>query len=352
MIDGKRLHLAGLARAGRAMPAPAAAAAHAALRSGDDEAQVVSGVHVSTAGLASLEVAAREFHFLPRQPVHSVLAGRHASHVRGRGLDFEELRPYLPGDDIRAMDWRVTARTGAPHVRVYSEEKDRPVLLLVDQRMNMFFGTRRAMKSVSAAEAAALVAWRVLMDGDRVGGVVFGDEDLTQLRPQRSRDAVLQLLGEIARRNQRLRADAPAGRGASQLNQALQQAARLAHHDHLVVVVSDFDGHDALTRDLLTRIAARNDLLAVIVHDPFMSELPPSGNLVVSDGDLQVELGLGRDAVRKGIAGFVDARSRELFEWRHLIGVPVLPLSAAEETAPQLRRLLGQDSPQSRRGRL
>jgi len=102
---------------------------------------------------------------------------------------------------------------------------------------------------------------------------------------------------------------------------------------------------------LLTRIAARNDLLAVIVHDPFMTELPPSGDLVVSDGELQVELGLGRDAVRKGIASFVDERSRELFDWRHLIGVPVLPLSAAEETAPQLRRLLGQENPQARRGR-
>ena len=195
--------------------------------------------------LASLEFAARDFHFMPRQPVHSVLAGRHASKVRGRGLEFEELRPYLPGDDIRSMDWRVTARTNQPYVRVYSEEKDRPVLLLVDQRMNMFFGTRRAMKSVTAAEAAALVAWRVLADGDRVGGLVFGDGDFTDLRPQRSRDAVLQLLGEVARRNRLLRADAPAGRGGGQLNKALMHAARVAHHDHLVVVISDFDGHDA-----------------------------------------------------------------------------------------------------------
>ncbi|WP_414719210.1 DUF58 domain-containing protein [Variovorax sp.] len=340
----KRLHLAGRARA---VPPPPSAGATRAGAVSD-----APGVHVTTAQLVSLEMAAREFSFLPRQPVHSVLAGRHASKVRGRGLDFEELRLYLPGDDIRSMDWRVTARTGTPHVRVFSEEKDRPALLLVDQRMNMFFGTRRAMKSVAAAEAAALVAWRVLMDGDRVGGLVFGDEDVTDLRPHRSRDAVLQLLGEIERRNRQLRADAPAGRGGAQLNEALQQAARLAHHDHLVVVISDFDGHDAVTRDLLSRIAARNDLLAVIVHDPFLTELPASGDLVVSDGELQVELGLGRDAVRRGIAGFVDARSRELFEWRHTIGVPVLPLSAAEETAPQMRRLLGQDTPQARRGRM
>lgn len=351
MFNGKRLQLAGLARAGNALSARfSRKTASRTPSQAPAQAEVISGVHVDAAQLASLEVAARDFHFKPRQPVHSVLAGRHASRVRGRGLDFEELRRYLPGDDIRSMDWRVTARTNVPHVRVYSEEKDRPVLLLVDQRMNMFFGTRRAMKSVSAAEAAALVAWRVLMDGDRVGGVVFGDDDFTRLRPKRSRDAVQQLLGEIVRRNQRLRADAPAKRGASQLNQALEQAARLAHHDHLVVVVSDFDGHDELTRELMSRIAARNDLLAVVVHDPFMSELPPSGDLVVSDGELQVELGLGRDAVRRGIAEFVSERSRELFEWRQRIGVPVLPLSTAEETAPQLRRLLGQDNIESRRG--
>jgi len=340
MASPIRPHLASRARA-VPTPAPSAAAL----------APSKPGVYVSTADLVALEAAAREFHFGPRQPTHSVLAGRHASRVRGRGLEFEELRPYLPGDDIRSMDWRVTARSGTPHVRVYSEEKDRPVLLLVDQRINMFFGTRRAMKSVTAAEAAALVAWRVLVDGDRVGGLVFGDEDCAELRPQRSRDAVLQLLGEIARRNRLLRADSPATRGAERLNDALQRAARLALHDHLVVVISDFDGHDATTRELLGRIAARNDLLAVVVHDPFMSELPPSGELVVSDGELQVELGFGQAAVRRGIADFVDARSRELFEWRHLIGVPVLPLSAGEETAPQLRRLMGQDQPQARRGR-
>ncbi|MBP0630164.1 MULTISPECIES: DUF58 domain-containing protein [unclassified Cupriavidus] len=311
-------------------------------------ARVQPGVSVDAAALAALEVAARDFHFLPRQPVHSVLAGRHASRVRGRGLTFEEVRGYLPGDDIRSMDWRVTARTGKPHVRVYSEEKDRPVLLLVDQRINMFFGSRRAMKSVVAAEAAALAAWRVLSEGDRVGGLVFGDSDCIELAPRRSRQAVEHLLGEIARHNQALRADAPARRGAGQLNAALERAARLARHDHLVIVISDFDGHDAATRDLMLSMSARNDLLTMLVYDPFLLELPDSGHLVVSDGELQVELGFGQTATRKGIADFVDAQSRNLLGWHRAIGVPLLPLSAAEETPLQLRRLLGQALPQGR----
>ncbi|WP_454056403.1 DUF58 domain-containing protein [Cupriavidus sp. Marseille-Q8015] len=302
----------------------------------------MQGVSVDAAELAALERAACGFHFLPRQPVQSVLAGRHASHVRGRGLSFEEVRPYLPGDDIRSMDWRVTARTGKPFVRVYAEEKDRPVLVLVDQRINMFFGSRRAMKSVCAAQAAALVAWRALSEGDRVGGMVFGDEMFWEQAPRRSRPAVQHLLGEVARMNAALHADAPAGEGGAQLNRALERAQRLATHDFLVVVVSDFDGYDARTRELMLGMRARNDVLTMLVHDPFLDRLPGSGQLVVSDGVLQVELGLGREAIRRAIAGFVDARSRELLAWHRGIGVPLLPLSAAEDVPLQLRRLLGQ----------
>ena len=110
-----------------------------------------TGIYADLAELVRMQYKARGYSFLPRQPVHSVLAGRHASRLRGRGLNFEEIRRYLPGDDIRNMDWRVTARTRKPHVRVYTEERDHPILLLIDQRQNMFFGSRRAMKSVVAA---------------------------------------------------------------------------------------------------------------------------------------------------------------------------------------------------------
>ena len=303
--------------------------------------RAVPGVNVDLASLAALEASVRDFHFRTRQPVHSLLSGRHGSRVHGRGLAFEELRLYLPGDDVRTMDWRVTARTGKPHVRLYAEEKERPVLLVVDQRMNMFFGSRRAMKSVTAAEAAALAAWRVLADGDRVGGVIFGDADETSMAPQRSRHGVLHLLGDLARHNQRLRADVRAQRGAGQLKGALQRALRLAHHDHLVIVISDFDGSDDETRHLMLALRSRNDVLSVLVYDPFLLELPASGQLVVSDGELQVELGFGHEALRRSVRSFADGHSATLMDWHKAIGVPLLPLSAAEDTAAQLRRLLG-----------
>ena len=301
-----------------------------------------SGVYVSAADLAQLEHAARDFGFLPRQPVHSLLSGRRASRVRGRGLAFEELRQYVPGDDIRSMDWRVTARTGTPHVRVYTEEKDRPALFIVDQRINMFFGTRRAMKSVAAAEVAALGAWRVLSQGDRVGGFVFNDERIDTLRPHRSRYAAIRLLEAIAAQNAALRADTPMQHQPSQLDAVLEAAAQAAPHDHLVFIASDFDGATERTRDALLRLALHNDVVAALIYDPFLLHLPASGELVVSDGELQVELRVGATQARRGIAEFADARGRMILGWQRELGISVLPLSAAEETAPQLRKLLGQ----------
>src|SRR5215470_1661475 len=136
-------------------------------------AQKTIGVYVDLGDLISLEQRARKVSFLPRQPVRSLLSGRFASRLRGRGLNFEEIRDYRAGDDVRSIDWKVTARLRKPHVRVFNEERDRPALLVVDQRLTMFFGSRLMLKSVAAAQAAAIAAWRILGVGDRVGGVVF-----------------------------------------------------------------------------------------------------------------------------------------------------------------------------------
>jgi uncharacterized protein (DUF58 family) len=305
-----------------------------------------AGVYATAGDLAALKHAARDFSLLPRQPIHSLLSGRHGSRVRGRGLAFEELRQYFPGDDIRTMDWRVTARARKPFVRVYAEEKDRPALFLVDQRINMFFGTRRAMKSVAAAEAAALGAWRVLEQGDRVGGFVFNDERIDEMRPHRSSAAVMRFLETLAAQNALLRADSPAQRNRAQLDAALDAAVEVADHDHLVVIASDFDGHGPRTRDLLIRLSTHNDVLAVLVYDPFLVELPTSLELIVSDGELQVEL---RHGARKSVLDYAHGYGRAILAWEKEIGVPVLPLSAAEETAPQIRRLLGQAAERRRR---
>lgn len=191
--------------------------------------------------LVALQFKAGGFTLRHNQPVHSLLFGRRASHVRGRGLDFEELRSYVSGDDVRSIDWRVTARARKPFVRVYSEERDRPTMLVVDQRINMFFGSRVSMKSVIAAEIGALAAWRVFRQGDRVGAFVFNDEMTEPVRVRRSRATVLRILDRIVHQNHLLRADAPSRPKAGRLNEVLSSTVRVCRHDALILIASDFD---------------------------------------------------------------------------------------------------------------
>ena len=312
-------------------------------------AEAGRGVYVSTQDLVALEGAARNLSFVAKRPVQQMLAGRMASRIRGRGLIFEEVREYLPGDDIRSIDWRVTARTGKPAVRVYDEEKERPALIVVDQRANMFFGSKHAMKSVSAAEAAAMCAWRILGSGDRVGGIVFNDTGMEQVKPHRSRAAVIGLCDRIAHFNQALNVDLPEERGLGALDRALTLVANLADHDHLIVVISDFDGHGPATRDLMLRLAVANDVVSILVYDPFLLGLPTSGQMVISGGRTQAELSFRDTSINKAVGDFARQRGRELRAWQRELGLPMLPLSSAAETAPQLRSLLEQAAWQQRR---
>ncbi|SFD66733.1 Protein of unknown function DUF58 [Bosea sp. CRIB-10] len=291
--------------------------------------------------LLRLKHRASGFSFLPRQPVHSLLAGRHASRLRGRGLNFEELRHYVEGDDTRTIDWLATARLGSPHVRVYSEERDRPVLLLVDQRSTMFFGSRRAMKSVAAADAAALAAWRVASLGDRVGAVVFGDDGLTSVKPQARDAGVVRVLTEVARRNAALGKPGATKQSAARLNEALVAAARMSLHDGLVCLISDAAGEDAETPRLITKICAHNDLIAVFVHDPLEQDLPDIGRATFSSGTAQIELDASATSLRQRF-------SAERRQWRARLAdlsrdraIPILPIATDRDAAVQLRELLG-----------
>jgi uncharacterized protein (DUF58 family) len=290
--------------------------------------------------LVQLKADAHGFSFLPRQPVSSLLAGRHASRLRGRGLAFEELRHYNPGDDVRTIDWKATARLRSTYVRVYSEERERPVLLVVDQRRPMFFGSRRAMKSVTAAEVAALGAWRVLNARDRVGGIVFNEAEIVDISPHRSQTQVMRMLHEVVRLNHAL-AEKAAPTGAVTLNHALEAALRRAKHDHLVVLISDFDGADEETQRLATLIAAHNDMLAVAIYDPLGASLQPQPGMVVEVGGARVALPLDAGFP----AAFQRAFTQRLDEWTEIfraLQVPVLPISTAEPPADQLRSLFGQ----------
>jgi len=308
----------------------------------------LKGVYADLDDLIRLQHQASGFSFLPKQPITSLLSGRHASRLRGRGLNFEEIRRYIPGDDIRSMDWKVTARTKKPHTRVYSEERDRPTILVVDQRLSMFFGSKVAMKSVTAAETAALGAWRATSMGDRVGALVFNDTDISDIKPHRSRKRVMFILKTVTEYNHSLKIDAGIKTNPEMLNQVLKKVVHLAKHDYLVCIISDLNGANSETERLVSLIAGHNDLIVCLMYDLLETQLPKGGILVVSDGELQLEIDTTKGKTQKDFAEIFDVRLQKTKEWLSKRSIPILPLSTSEGVAQQVRHLLGY-SPRTRR---
>ena len=299
------------------------------------------GIYVQMDELVRLQHKASGFSFLPRQPVHSILSGRHSSKLRGRGLNFEELRDYLPGDDTRNIDWKVTARTRKPHVRIYTEEKDRNVWLLVDQRVNMFFGSQYRMKSVVAAETAAISAWRVLSVGDRVGAMVFNDSEIAVVPPHRSRERVMQILKHVTRQNQALSADTNLTPGPEKLNAALKQVSALARHDCLVCLITDANGINAETRKHVTRLSEHNDVLTAFIYDPLEAEMPTAGRLRFTDGTGQLEADTSDRRLRRDFKNIFEKKMERLQSASQRFSMPVLPLDTIKPVPDQLRDAFG-----------
>ena len=302
---------------------------------------MTNGVTIDLKDLSRLRYQAKGFSFLPRQPINSLLAGRHNSRLRGRGLNFEELRRYQPGDDIRTIDWKVTARTGKTHTRVYTEERDRPTLLIVDQRLSMFFGSQKAMKSVTAAEIAALAAWRVIDAKDRVGAIVFNDSNIEEIQPSRSRDRVMEILKIIVTQNQALSTNQDINHNGMILNQALTYAVRSATHDYLICLISDLRGANEKTKQLMTQLAQHNDVIVVFVYDPLEKKLPVGGRLTVSDGQQQLIINSGNSKLRQEYQLNFQKRLNTGKEILLKQDVPLLEISTTEDVVSQLKSLLG-----------
>jgi uncharacterized protein (DUF58 family) len=168
--------------------------------------------------LLALRGVARRLRLSSRRPARSMHTGAHRSIQRGRGLEFQEVRPYVAGDDPRSIDWRVTARRGRPHTKLFREERERPVWLLADLHAGMFFGTRKQLKSAVVLRAAALLAWTAAAGGDRVGAVVIGSSS-SRIVPPRAREAgVLPVLATLLD----MQPTAPRAPGQQSLNEGLR----------------------------------------------------------------------------------------------------------------------------------
>lgn len=235
--------------------------------------------------------AAKTLEYIAHNRSIAGISGLHLSKMRGRGIDFEEFRPYQAGDDIRLIDWRVTARTGRPVTKVFREERERPVIIAVDQTRNMYFGSQIAFKSVIAAQAAALFCWLAIDNGDRVGGLVFSDSEANLVRPKRSRRSALHLLNQIYTYNQKLsdlknseNQIIPSSDFKPGLANALGQIKRITKPGSTLYVISDFMTLDEKALQYLNQLSRHNNVICCFVYDALEESLPVPGIYSITDG--------------------------------------------------------------------
>ncbi len=225
--------------------------------------------------LAALRGPARGLSLRARRPALARLQGGHRSAQRGRGLEFEEVRLYAAGDDARNIDWRVTARRGRPHTKLFREERERPVWLVADLHPGLFFGSRRQFKSAVLLRAAALLAWVAALGGDRVGAVIVDGANTAQVFPPRGREAGVLPVLEALVTTQPRQPGLPAPGG---LHAAVRMLRPLLKPGSLVLLLSDFAGLDQATEDLLAGTTAHNDVRLLWITDPLESGGLPAGN--------------------------------------------------------------------------
>lgn len=242
------------------------------------------GAYTSLKDLAELRWYAKKLRLKKPKFISTQQSGSHLSKFRGRGMEFSEVRVYQPGDDVRSIDWRVTARRQVTHTKLFNEERERPLFIVCDQTKSQFFGSRHSFKSVRAAEAAALFSWAALDHNDRAGGIVFSDIGHHEVKPARSRKSVMQFLNLISQFNQSLNVGASEIESTFNLNKALLETLRIAKPGTLIIIVSDFLHIDENTEKTLSALRLHNELLFIRTYDPLEEELPPPGLLPVSDG--------------------------------------------------------------------
>jgi len=260
--------------------------------------------------------------------VNTTFSGLYASVFRGQGLNFEEVREYREGDDIRNMDWKVTARTNEPHLKVYREERERSVVLCVDHGPHMFFGTRGSFKSVQAARAAALLGWAANSVNDRVGGMLFGDADtgLVHFQPTKDRRAVWRLLKEMANPVRR------AQHGIDCIDLVLKRADRGSGTGSLIFVIGDFNRELQGLDKTLGQVCQKHSVVLVPVDDPADRELPSVGRALFRDAEgRMVEIDTDDADGQRAFTERWEARRATLIKLANRLGVAVIPVQTSSD---------------------
>jgi len=289
-----------------------------------------SPARASLAELIRLKAAGESLN-LAALRVRTLGVGAHLSPFKGRGVEYDESRLYQPGDDLRTMDWRVTARTGKPHTKVFRDERDRPIILWLDLRRPMHFATRGAFKAVRAAQIASLIAWSAVGHGDRLGGLIFSEREHFELRPRLGRRAALRMFQAITQESfWNISADDSDGdRGDAE--HALARLTRVARPGSMIFLLSDFRNLGAQFERNLRQLAGHCDVFAVHTFDPVEAELPPPGRYRIHSDSRTVAIDTGSDSARRRYKNQFEERHSLLEQFTRFPSVQLLECSTAAD---------------------
>lgn len=302
---------------------------------------MTEGVSVELNELIALKRYAQKVNYKPEGS--AVRAGNHLSKLRGRGMDFAEVRNYQAGDEIRHMEWRVTARTGRPHVKLYQEERERPVVIVVDFNPSMYFGTRLAFKSVTAARLAAMIAWTAIKQGDRVGGLFFSAKEHNEFTPRSRETSILPLLASLSQythAEQLINNTKP-----RLLSDALVRLRRVTRPGSILVLISDFYNMDAESEKHLSRLRSNNDVLAYHICDPLELTPPKPQHYAITNGEQELLLDTTIDEVTRAYQAYCEQRIANLQAQLKRLQIQYVSVTAEAE----LPRLVRQTFPRSAR---
>lgn len=321
-----------------------------------------TGAYTDLNHLIRLRLNAKDIQLLPQKKALSSMAGPNRTHFRGRGIDFSEVRVYQPGDDIRNIDWRVTARNGKPHTKLYQEERERPVIVSVDQSTSMYFGSQCCFKSVLAAELGAYIAWAALNNGDRVGGSVFSDTTVTtkasakgfyehhEVKPKRNHHSVLQLIKYIHQANQQLKPKVQIPfQTTSKLASATKNLMQMTRPGSAIFLVSDFNDFDEATEKHLFQLSQHNDVTCLYTYDAMEKKLPPAGQYAVTNGVETFNISTYQTSTRQAYQSQFDEKLALLQNRLGRMGVHLIPVATHESPLAVLTHFFSSASKRKKR---
>ncbi len=299
-----------------------------------------SAVSISLNELMEVGLKSKHISFLPNQKTKSILSGRHSSKLRGRGMDFLELKNYVQGDNVRNIDWKASMRSQKTYVRVFSEEKDRSVYIVLSQQSNMFFGSRGSFKSVQAAKLASVALHAVMKNGDRVGAVLYDDEEILQFKAAKGKKSAMHFLQELSRLNSNLtqRSQKP---NSKMLNRAMDFLMTQVKHDDLIILIGDGSGLDDDSRHKITLLSQHNDIIGAIVYDDMERKLPDEGSLLFQNFNEFINVNSSDKSFQDNYSALSVEKVNKYKNLSLLHKIPLLEINTNEDVILQLQRQLG-----------